>query len=230
MRISWITNDDQSPSVVEYGTSSKNYSSTAQGESTSYSYLTYSSGKIHHAVVGPLQDDTFYFYRCGRGGREFQLKTPPAKFPVTFAVTGDLGQTGWTKSTLDHIAKYKHDLLLLPGDLSYADYIQPQWDSFGQLVHPLASTRPWMVTQGNHDKEDIPMLEHSFVSYNSRWKMPYEESNSSSNLYYSFELAGVHVIMLGSYADSDQQSDQYKWLKVCSPNLLPTTSNASEFR
>jgi hypothetical protein len=44
--------------------------------------------------------------------------------------------------------------------------------------------------------------------------MPYEESGSTSNLYYSFEVAGVHAIMLGSYTDYDESSDQYAWLKV----------------
>lgn len=43
--------------------------------------------------------------------------------------------------------------------------------------------------------------------------MPFEESGSTSNLYYSFEVAGVHVVMLGSYADFSPSSDQYKWLK-----------------
>jgi len=44
--------------------------------------------------------------------------------------------------------------------------------------------------------------------------MPYEESGSSSNLYYSFDVAGgaIHVVMLGSYADFGSDSDQYKWL------------------
>ncbi|XP_057809880.1 purple acid phosphatase 18-like [Salvia miltiorrhiza] len=213
MRISWITSDEKSPSLVEYGISPNSYTSKAQGENTSYTYLTYKSGKIHHAVIGPLHDQTTYYYKCGGAGPEFQLRTLPSKLPVTLAVAGDLGQTGWTKSTLDHIARLQHDLLLLPGDLSYADYIQPAWDSFGQLVQPLASTRPWMVTQGNHDKEKIPVLEHSFLSYNSRWKMPYQESGSGSNLYYSFDVAGVHVIMLASYTDYDVNSDQYKWLK-----------------
>lgn len=214
MRITWVTSDKHSPSIVEYGTSPNNYSFTSQGESTSYSYLLYTSGKIHHAVIGPLQHNTFYFYKCGGEGPEFQFKTPPSQFPVTLAVAGDLGQTEWTKSTLDHIDQCKYDVHMIPGDLSYADYIQRRWDTFGELVQPLASARPWMVTQGNHEKEGILMLEDSFKSYNSRWKMPYAESGSSSNLYYSFDVAGAHIIMLGSYTDYDQYSDQYAWLKV----------------
>lgn len=107
-------------------------------------------------------------------------------------------------------------MLLLPGDLSYADTIQELWDSFGRLVSPLASERPWMVIQGNHEVEKIPILHpHSFTAYNARWRMPYEESGSSSNSYYSFDVAGggIHVVMLGSYTDFDPTSDQYKWLQ-----------------
>lgn len=124
---------------------------------------------------------------------------------------GDLGQTEWTESTLQHISKSNYDVFLLPGDLSYADTVQPRWDSFGQVVQPLASQRPWMVTQGNHDVEEL--FGDSFTSYNTRWRMPFEESGSESNLYYSFEVAGVHVTMLGSYTDFDVGSDQYKWLE-----------------
>lgn len=105
-------------------------------------------------------------------------------------------------------------MLLLPGDLSYADYIQSRWDSYGRLVEPLASSRPWLVTEGNHEIEMIPLFEESFKAYNARWRMPYELSSSTSNLYYSFDIAGgsVHVIMLGSYTDFDSGSDQYAWL------------------
>lgn len=113
------------------------------------------------------------------------------------------------------IQKSSYDLFLLPGDLSYADYYQPYWDSFGNLVEPLASSRPFMVTQGNHEIEGIPLLIDSFKAYNTRWKMPYEESGSDSNLYYSFEVGGVHVLMLGSYADVSADSNQYKWLQAC---------------
>src|SRR4051812_32798744 len=54
-----------------------------------------------------------------------------------------------------------------------------------------------------------------FVAYNNRWRMPYEESGSKSNLYYSFDTAGgaAHVVMLGSYARFDKGSEQHTWLK-----------------
>ncbi|KAK4772933.1 hypothetical protein SAY87_027952 [Trapa incisa] len=204
MKVSWIT-ESEAPATVEYGTSAGVYNRSSTGTTSSYRYMIYRSGQIHEAVMGPLEANTNYHYRLSSDpSRDFTFKTPPAEFPIKFAVVGDFGQTEWTKSTLEHVSRSKYDVLLLPGDLSYANYIQPRWDTFGRLVEPLASQRPWMVTQGNHEVEAIPVL-HSerFTAYNARWRMPFEESGSDSNLYYSFDVAGVHVIMLGSYTDFD---------------------------
>jgi len=143
--------------------------------------------------------------------------------------TGDLGQTDWTASTLQHVAAHGYDVLLFAGDLSYADYVQPRWDSFGQMMSPYANYKPWMVTQGNHEEELIPLLVKSFLAYNTRWEMPYNESGSTSNLYYSFEVAGVHVLMLGSYTDFDSSSAQYKWLQVVHPSLFKSTGRVLSF-
>ncbi|URD79866.1 Calcineurin-like phosphoesterase [Musa troglodytarum] len=229
MRVSWITDDRHVPSLVEYGKVSGKYDSAATGEHTSYIYFFYTSGKIHHVKIGPLEPDTVYYYRCGGIDQEFSFKTPPAALPIEIAVIGSMLvlvarsavlaediclQTEWTASTLAHVAESNYDMLLLPGDLSYADTQQPLWDSFGRFVQPYASKRPWMVTEGNHDIEAFPVFHcHPFVAYDSRWRMPYDESGSASNLYYSFDVAGaVHVVMLGSYADFNTSSSQYKWL------------------
>ncbi|CAF2047104.1 hypothetical protein HID58_035272 [Brassica napus] len=216
MRISWITKNSVMPTVV-YGTTSGKYEGSANGTSSSYHYLIYRSGQINDVVIGPLKLNTVYYYKCGgqSSTQEFNFKTPPSQFPIRFAVAGsDLGTTEWSKSTLDHVSKWEHDVFILPGDLSYADLLQPVWDTFGRMVQPLASKRPWMVTQGNHEVELIPVLHsQSFTAYNNRWRMPFEESGSTSNLYYSFNVYGVHFIMLGSYADFEPGSDQYQWLE-----------------
>ncbi|CAL5017144.1 unnamed protein product [Urochloa decumbens] len=218
MRVSWVTDDKRVPSVVEYGRSSRNYTASATGEHTSYRYFLYTSGKIHHVKIGPLEPGTVYYYRCGMAGREFSLRTPPAALPIELVLVGDLGQTEWTASTLAHVGKADHDMVLVPGDLSYADAQQPLWDTFGRFVQRHASRRPWMATQGNHEVEAPPIPSSSppppFAAYGARWPAPHEESGSPSSLYYSFEAAGgaVHVAMLGSYAPFGAGSDQYRWL------------------
>ncbi|PKA47550.1 Purple acid phosphatase 22 [Apostasia shenzhenica] len=218
IQISWITEDKNIPSLVEYGKTSSVYDISATGKDTSYRYFFYESNKIHHVKIGPLEPDTVYYYRCGGVGEEFSFKTPPATLPIEFIVVGDLGQTEWTKSTLSHINSSDYDLLILPGDLSYADSHQPLWDSFGRLVEPHTSRRPWMTTEGNHEIESfLPIFSlHPFVSYNARWRMPFEESCSPSNLFYSFDAAAAaaHVLMLGSYADYGESSEQLRWLRA----------------
>ncbi|CAL1378351.1 unnamed protein product [Linum trigynum] len=214
IRITWLTDDKTVPSAVEYGTEPGKHVIKATGDnSSSYQFLTYTSGFIHHVRIGPLEPNTTYYYRCGGCGPEFSFKTPPSTFPLQIAVVGDLGQTDWTKSTLQGLESKDYDLLLLPGDLSYANSTQPLWDSFGRLVEPLASRRPWMVTEGNHEKESYLVGEaESFKAYNARWLMPHKQSASTSNLYYSFDVAGAHVIMLSSSTEFRSGSDQYAWL------------------
>lgn len=88
MRVSWITDDTHEPSLVEYGKVSEKYTMSATGEQTSYRYFFYTSGKIHHVKIGPLEPDTVYYYRCGGIGDEFSFKTPPAALPIEFAIVG----------------------------------------------------------------------------------------------------------------------------------------------
>lgn len=88
MRIAWITDDKKLPSLVEYGTQPEKYQASATGEHTSYRFFFYESGKIHHVKIGPLDPNTTYYYRCSGVGEQFNFKTPPAAFPLNFAVAG----------------------------------------------------------------------------------------------------------------------------------------------
>ncbi|CAI9097763.1 OLC1v1034247C1 [Oldenlandia corymbosa var. corymbosa] len=215
MRVTYITSHKHTKSLVEYGKSPGVYEASSTGDHDSYHYFFYSSGEIHNVVIGPLEPGTTYYYRCGGSGPEFSFRTPPSDLPIEFVIVGDLGQTEWTASTLAHVGAKDYDVFLLPGDLSYADTQQPLWDSFGRLVEPYASQRPWMVTEGNHEIEIFPIIYPTgFKAYNSRWLMPHQQSGSKTNLYYSFDVAGVHILMLGSYAEFDSDSDQYKWLQA----------------
>lgn len=88
MRVSWITKVT-APATVEYGTSPGVYNCSATGTTSSYKYVLYKSGQIHEAVIGPLKPGTIYYYQCSsHPSREFSFKTPPAEFPVKFAVVG----------------------------------------------------------------------------------------------------------------------------------------------
>jgi hypothetical protein len=65
--------------------------------------------------------------------------------------------------------------------------VQPRWDTFGRLVQPSTATIPWMVTEGNHERETINGAK-SFIAYLSRYYVPAQESGSDDPLYYSFQV------------------------------------------
>lgn len=91
MRVTWITKAD-TPSIVHYGTESGVYTSSNTGSSERYSYLLiYKSGYIHDVVIGPLQPNNLYYYRCGDSNsfQELSFNTPPDQLPINLAVIGN---------------------------------------------------------------------------------------------------------------------------------------------
>ncbi|CAK9227760.1 unnamed protein product [Sphagnum troendelagicum] len=262
MWITWITGNAQlapevTPldpstvaSVVQYGTTSGNYDLSAVGTSLVYSQLypfpgllNYTSGIIHHVRLTGLAPSTQYFYVCGdpslgEMSEEYSFTTlplpSPASYPSRVAIVGDIGLTENSSATLDHIILNDPSILLVIGDLSYANnYLttgesaacyscsfptaptretyQPHWDNWGRFMQPLTSKVPMMVIEGNHEIE-AQVGGATFISYNSRFSVPSEESGSNNNLYYSFTAGGIYFIMLGGYVDYNRAGAQYNWL------------------
>ena len=88
-----------------------------------------------------------------------------------------------------------------------------RWDSYGRLIQPSAARIPWQVIEGNHE-EEVVEGKQGFLAYETRFYTPSTFSESGTGLYYSYEVAGLHVIMLGCYADYTRKSQQYKWLEA----------------
>lgn len=261
--ISWITgefqigndikplNPDSVKSVVHYGTSQFPLTNEATGYSQIYSQLypfegllNYTSGIIHHVRLTGLKPNTVYYYRCGDPSAAamsglYHFKTMPISgpqsYPSKIAIVGDLGLTYNSTATISHVASNKPDLLLLVGDVTYANlYLtngtgadcyscafphspihetyQPRWDYWGRYMQHLISKVPIMAVEGNHEIEE--QVDHkTFVSYSSRFAFPSEESQSNSTFYYSFNAGGIHFVMLGAYIAYNESADQYKWLE-----------------
>lgn len=254
MMISWITKSIRG-STVWYGINSSNLNKIQYGYETSYNFNypkkgVYESGTIHHVELSNLIPSTQYFYICGdietnTKSNLFNFTTTPNIgniFPVTFGVLGDLGQTKDSELTLFHLSQNKNiQLILHPGDLSYADCNQQLWDSYGELIEPIASRIPWMVGPGNHELE-LTNDNKFYLSFEARYKMPkvkdaqfgpvtipakyhdddlnlpyccssiFQSIYNYGNSFYSFETASAHIIFLNPYSSTDPQSEQYKWL------------------
>ena len=58
-------------------------------------------------------------------------------------------------ATIIQLVFLLHNIL---GDLSNSDCDGRLWDSYGEMIEPLSSQIPWMVSPGNHE------IEHIFVN------------------------------------------------------------------
>lgn len=235
---------DQGPemSIVQWGTRSGKYDHTVAGTKESvdcYSTRSFDSGALHHVTIGidegPLPSNSQIYYRVSSSSsknewsEEASFVTPPPpgldSFPYRLGLIGDLGQTENSASTLHHLAGQNVDSVMFVGDLSYADGVQPRWDTWGRLVSPYTSSLVWMYTEGNHEIEELKGAP-DFLAYSKRFRAPgpqdfqdfqnaqgFQGSQDRMPLYYSYDVAGIHIIMLGSYTDFDKHSEQYKWLE-----------------
>ncbi|XP_021274973.1 purple acid phosphatase 15 isoform X2 [Herrania umbratica] len=261
--ISWVTgefqigntikplNPNTVASLVRYGRSRFPLTHEAIGYSLVYNQLypfeglqNYTSGIIHHVRLTGLKPSTLYYYRCGDPSISalsdiYHFRTLPVSgprsYPKRIAVVGDLGLTYNTTDTISHLTRNNPDLVILVGDVTYANlYLtngtgsdcydcsfpdtpihetyQPRWDYWGRFMQSLISKTPIMVVEGNHEIEEQAGNQR-FVAYSSRFAFPSKESESSSTFYYSFNAGGIHFIMLGAYISYNKSAEQYKWLE-----------------
>jgi len=123
--------------------------------------------------------------------------------------------------------------ILWPGDLSYADGLQVEWDYWGRMVANISERLPMMFAAGNHEDEqqvvNNTLEETGFTengqnggdlfnairrhqAINARFRMPNEESGAKAgNSYYSYNAGPVHVINLNTYVTPGEVYDQVEW-------------------
>ncbi|DAZ94796.1 TPA: hypothetical protein N0F65_002409 [Lagenidium giganteum] len=225
--ISWATAVATPSSSVRFGLSSTALTHTQKSARAcqQYEFCTYHSPFLHHVTIQEgLVPSTTYYYQCGDDAAGWSpihtFTTAPAlgsEEPLLFAFIGDLGQTDYSKQTLRHIDEFNLSAIIHAGDLSYADSYQPRWDTWGDLVEPVASQKHWMVAAGNHEEEQPCRPDTDrFVAYQSRFRMPFDDSDplQTGNLYYAFRYGMVHFIVLTPYIPTAPSSKQYQWLEA----------------
>ena len=116
----------------------------------------------------------------------------------------------------------KIDVVHVVGDIAYAglstnfpslnftkeDEFERVWDLYGVQMQRTAATRPFMVTNGNHERF------YDWAAYKNRFHMPYQKSGGSpSGFWYSYDYANMHFVSISSEHPLDVDSEQYKWLE-----------------
>mmetsp|Transcript_53073 Transcript_53073/g.95152 ORF Transcript_53073/g.95152 Transcript_53073/m.95152 type:complete len:575 (+) Transcript_53073:100-1824(+) len=174
----------------------------------------YNSPAIHTVILRDLEPGQKYTYQVDNDGREFTFKMPAegsTAFPYKVGLVSDLGQTPVSNASIHMLKEMdpKPEVVLLAGDLSYADGYYDRWDSFGILFEQLGAEMPLLTCPGNHEQG----TGEAYKSYNVRYPMPYLESDSIDKNYWSRTTGPMHVISLNSYASSESNSFQYRWLE-----------------
>ena len=110
------------------------------------------------------------------------------------------------------------------------------------LYHPHRLTRPsfcvpMQFCPGNHEDaggRNSSLSQRNFTSYRERFHMPYMQSGSSSNMFYSFDYGLVHFINIDTEStfpgapegkNSGPFGDQAAWLKA---DLAKATANRAK--
>lgn len=215
MAVSWSTVNATNTATVKYGLQSGQYTFVSQGYSVSY-YQTFH----HHVVLPNLKPSTTYYYIAGdeAGGfsSENHFVTAPATPETSFtaAIYGDMGLSN-SESTFNQIQKLVDgiDIFWHVGDISYADdmilgnHYEDVWDKWTDKMSQIAAaSKPYMVLPGNHEADCHTIFcafknLRNFTAFNNRFRMPFSESGSNSNMWYSFNYANVHFVSISSETD-----------------------------
>ena len=148
----------------------------------------------------------------------------PAR-PLTVSIFGDWGYgvNGKAVQTRDRLEALKADFDFVwhVGDIAYPDdaflhdttafEYEQVYDAWMEWVSNISSAKPYMVSPGNHESEchspaciTSSTLRHAlsnFSAYNARWRMPFEASGGTSNMWYSFDVGLAHFVSLDTETD-----------------------------
>jgi predicted MPP superfamily phosphohydrolase len=134
-------------------------------------------------------------------GRLFHVHAPASSDRLRVVVMADMGRSPDSWRLWSLAQEQAPDLILLPGDLSYANGNADQWDEWFSHVEGLAATVPVMTALGNHEtycspdgvkldscaKEAFGYLEHFHMA-------------AGDQLYHDFSLGPAHFTSLDTEA------------------------------
>uniref|UniRef100_A0AAV1UFB2 Purple acid phosphatase n=1 Tax=Peronospora matthiolae TaxID=2874970 RepID=A0AAV1UFB2_9STRA len=179
----------------------------------------------------------------------------PATDNSSFSVLiyGDLGDGKYSADTIasiNNLTSHDIDLVYHLGDISYADndyltldqaagfFYEEVYNKWMNALMPLMSRVPYMVLPGNHEAEchsprcmvsrEKRTALGNYAAYNTRFKMPSEESGGALNMWHSFDHGPIHFTSLSTETDYPNAptnqfarnkryggfGDQLKWIEA----------------
>lgn len=139
---------------------------TVQGGGNIIDQVTGMPTRVYAATIGPVLSGANVTYRVGDADRGYSGErtvrmVPAANDSIEFVAYGDIGYDGVNddgtateesapRKVRDLALAQDPDLLIIPGDLAYANS-QQGWDRFMRFMEPIQATVPTMPTIGNHE-------------------------------------------------------------------------------
>ncbi|KAL6187787.1 hypothetical protein ACLB2K_039182 [Fragaria x ananassa] len=197
-------------------------------------------GFIHTSFLKELWPNRVYTYKLGHKlsngtyiwSQEYQFKASPYPGQNSLqhvVIFGDMGkdeadgsneynnfQRGALNTTKQLIQDLKNiDIVFHIGDISYANGYLSQWDQFTAQVEPIASTVPYMIASGNHER-DWPGSGSFYGNNDSGGEcgvlaenMIYVPTMNNAKSWYSTDYGMFHFCIADTEHDWREGTEQY---------------------
>lgn len=199
MSVVWHTAGTSDPgTIVRYGPTPQLGSEQSGIAFVTTGLPASKASTLHEVKLSDLPPGSTVYYQVGDGSnfspiRSFQTATPDDE-EIRFVMLGDLGISSEAQHTLDVVESLDPDLLVIAGDISYANSKLERWDTWAEIAEPLGSRIPIMPAPGNHetDTRSTPTPK----AYLERFSLP------GTEYYYGFDVGRIHFLMLHSTLNS----------------------------
>ncbi len=203
--LTWFTDGlEAAASVIEYDQDIEGLSSAevrslpmAMRAEGSAEQTTGIEALTHRATATGLDPERPLRYRVGSaaGWSEVHVLKPTPRDDWSFVHYGDQGTGPLALQLGQALTREDFDLLLLAGDLSYANGDQPIWDTWFDQMEPVLANWPTMAAPGNHEEKDF-----GGDAFKNRFTHPKPMTHSitggpEGSSFYSFDYKRVHFLV-----------------------------------
>ncbi|EOY01692.1 Purple acid phosphatases superfamily protein isoform 2 [Theobroma cacao] len=203
-------------------------------------------GFIHTSFLKELWPNTLYTYRLGHvlsdgtyvWSQQYSFKAPPYPGQNSLqrvVIFGDMGkdeadgsneyndfQHGALNTTKQLIRDLNNiDIVFHIGDICYANGYLSQWDQFTAQVEPIASTVPYMIASGNHER-DWPGSGSFYGTKDSGGEcgvlaetMFYIPAENRAKFWYSTDYGMFRFCVADTEQDWREGTEQYQFIEHC---------------
>ncbi|KAL2321684.1 hypothetical protein Fmac_026063 [Flemingia macrophylla] len=203
-------------------------------------------GFIHTSFLKNLWPNSVYTYRIGHllsnvsyiWSKKYSFKSSPYPGQDSLQrviIFGDMGkaerdgsneynayQPGSLNTTDQLIKDLENiDIVFHIGDITYANGYLSQWDQFTAQVEPIASTVPYMIASGNHER-DWPNTGSFYGTTDSGGEcgvlaqnMFFVPAENRANFWYATDYGMFRFCIADTEHDWREGTEQYKFIEHC---------------